>query len=49
MTLTFNEAVSNLENYLSLNVAASSGFTTSDDGLTWSVDEINMGKDTAWS
>ncbi|KAI0153771.1 hypothetical protein BJ166DRAFT_627663 [Pestalotiopsis sp. NC0098] len=49
MTLTLSAAVDSLEDYLALNVATSSGFTTSDGGLTWQVDEINMGTDTAWS
>jgi hypothetical protein len=49
MTLHLSEAVENIEQYLSLNQATSSGFNTSDGGLTWSVDEINIGKDTTWS
>lgn len=49
MTLTLSEAVDDIENYLALNVATSSGFTTTDGGVTWQVDEINMGKDTTWS
>lgn len=49
MTLYLDSAVENIENYLSLNQATSSGFSTSDDGTTWHVDEINMGKDTTWS
>ncbi|KAH6651656.1 hypothetical protein BKA67DRAFT_660447 [Truncatella angustata] len=47
MTLTFNEAIDTVEP--ALNVATSTGFTTSDGGITWTADEINMGKDTAWS
>ncbi|KAK6189439.1 PHO85 cyclin-5 [Pestalotiopsis sp. IQ-011] len=49
MTLTLSAAVDSLEDYLALNVATSSGFSSSDGGLTWQVDEINMGTDTAWS
>ncbi|KAF3004444.1 hypothetical protein E8E14_001542 [Neopestalotiopsis sp. 37M] len=49
MTLTLSAAVESIEDYLALNVATSSGFTTTDGGLTWQVDEINMGTDTAWS
>lgn len=48
-TLVMSEAVTDLNSYLSYNVASSSGLTTSDGGITWVADEINMGKDTTWS
>ncbi|KUI71644.1 hypothetical protein VM1G_07301 [Cytospora mali] len=47
-TLVFSEAVTDLNSYMSYNGASSSGLTTSDGGITWSVDAIAMGKDTTW-
>lgn len=48
LTLVFSEAVSDLNSYISYNGASSDGLTTSDGGITWVAEAIDMGKDTVW-
>lgn len=48
VTLVMSAAVTDLGDYMSYDGASSDGLTSSDGGITWTVDAIAMGKDTTW-
>lgn len=48
ITLVMSAAVTDLGDYMSYDGASSDGLTSSDGGITWTVDAIAMGKDTTW-
>lgn len=45
ITLVLNEAEENLDQLLKLTNATTTGFKTTDGGITWTCDSITIGQD----